>query len=664
MMKTTVKLDYPHLPAGRPFKVRLMLGLEASAVNRGKSKPLNLSVVIDRSGSMSGDKLRHVRAATRLLFGQLNSDDIFSIVAYDDNVRDVMSPTPVGSARDVDSKIASIHSGGSTFLSGGYLRGGEMAEQYRGNAYTSRILLLSDGLANHGVTEPESLARMASDMLSRGISTTTIGVGHDYNEFLMGQMAESGGGGAYFIENPDEAASVFQEELGYLKSLTATNVSVRFVTNIQGVRFDQLNSYKRIDANTYQVGDVYDGQRRSIVLEIDVPSHPVQSGVRMGDLLVSWHSIQGDGDQNERVEFPVLVDFVEEEVFGTQRPDREVMLEAAFLAVARAKREAITLADQKDFRGAARLLKDCAKALSRLALDDQQLEEEIREMHERARRFINEGEAFFESRERKRMYHEYDKSSKNFNASYIALKERRNPGGANADRGARLGAEHPCYLVNGHPIIETGFGRALLDSGAPTSIGRVATIRVDHQPVSISDSYMGQDIDSIGQLVGLGLEALLGMDVLGCCDWMIDLDRGVFYVGRSPAPHGWDKLPLRRGPMRVPIIEAEVAGVKAPLAFDTGAKLSYLLPTMLVPFQTIGTDTDFFPGFGVFSTDIRSIPVTLAGDTFTESFGELPPTLNMLLGTLQISGILGAALLNSYRVHFSATRGRIMLQRL
>ncbi len=218
-MKTTILLD-DEVPAPGQHTIRALLRIEGEAPPAGGRAPVNLAIVLDRSGSMAGPKLEAARQAAAMLVRRLRSEDVVSVVAYDQDVATVAEPATGTAQQDLAQRIERIESGGSTNLSGGWLRGRELVARARGQSGAHRILLLTDGLANVGITDAPSLVGMCASARENGISTTAIGFGEDYDESLLRAMAEAGGGNLYYIEKPDQAAGIFADEAeGLLHSL-------------------------------------------------------------------------------------------------------------------------------------------------------------------------------------------------------------------------------------------------------------------------------------------------------------------------------------------------------------------------------------------------------------------------------------------------------------
>jgi Ca-activated chloride channel family protein len=191
-VKPTVLLDYEFAVSANAYTVRALLKLEGKVPEHTERTPLNLSLVLDRSGSMPGDKLLQARRAAALLVRRLDPEDLVSVVAFDDEV-DTVAPPATGAAQaDLGQRIEAIEPGGSTNLSGGWLRGRDFVTAGKLDGGVIRVLLLTDGQANAGITDHPSLVGLCRAGRERGITTTTIGFGEDYDEHLLREMADGG----------------------------------------------------------------------------------------------------------------------------------------------------------------------------------------------------------------------------------------------------------------------------------------------------------------------------------------------------------------------------------------------------------------------------------------------------------------------------------------
>lgn len=242
-------------------------------------------------------KIDHAKAALRALVDQLHRDEIFSLVIYDDVVEVLRPASRVGGDREgIRSLVDEIAPRGWTNLGGGMLEGFHQVQKNTGREYINRVILLSDGLANQGITDPERLAAIARRQRDRAISLSTIGVGLDYNENLMVGLSENGGGNYYFLESSRNLASVLRREFDRLGDVVAQNVTIEIELG-RGVRLLDAIGYEHKSSGqtvSIPVGDLYGEDARDITLELAVP--PGTGSLRVANGKLIARSASSDGD--------------------------------------------------------------------------------------------------------------------------------------------------------------------------------------------------------------------------------------------------------------------------------------------------------------------------------------------------------------------------------
>lgn len=384
-MQQSVLIDYELAVARQGYIVRALLKLEGKAPDAGDADsansnaqvPLNLALVLDRSGSMAGEKLARAREAAVFLVRRLRANDAVGVVSYDENVRTEVSPTEGSASDHIVSIIEEIQTGGSTNLSGGWIRGHELVagrkahvERAEGaeakRAALHRILLLTDGLANVGITDARALVGLCRAAAEKGVTTTTIGFGGDYDEELLRAMADAGGGNAYYIERPDQAPGVFEEEIEGLLTVSAQNVTVdvRPSTAVQLTAVHNgYPSHETAEGMRVDVGDLYAREPRSLLLEFFVPGLDERETVAIAEVVVGSYVVTANGGvakQEERL--PIV-----SSLSGAGVVDPEVRRELLVMEAARAREEAVELSRRGDDGGAADILRSSARALHEAA---------------------------------------------------------------------------------------------------------------------------------------------------------------------------------------------------------------------------------------------------------------------------------------------------------
>lgn len=263
----------------KPDEAVLQVGLSTALVNdRAQRKPLNLSLVIDKSGSMAGaDKLTRVKQALQTLVGQLRDDDVLSIVVFDSEAQVALPAQAVRNRASIREAINAIEPGSSTNIDSGLVLGyKEALKRYRKDA-TNRVILLTDGIANQGVTNPKEIAADSLGFNDKGIDLSTIGVGRDLNEDLLRTLAKSGRGLYHFVADNGDIDKVFRNEVQSLVSPVATqpNLHVEFGA---GMKLEGVYGYSpKVRTNS-----------------VDIPLDNMNSGMTEV-VLLRFRAPKGDG---------------------------------------------------------------------------------------------------------------------------------------------------------------------------------------------------------------------------------------------------------------------------------------------------------------------------------------------------------------------------------
>lgn len=321
------------------------------AANRQRP-PLNLALVIDRSGSMAGSKLSHARKAARFLAGELSERDRLAIVTFDDAVKVLVPSQPVRDPLLFISAINTIHSGGGTALFDGWLAGAtEVAKQLDPQGL-NRVLLLSDGQANQGLTDASAIAAKVEGLTQRGISTSAFGLGSGFDEDLMGAVAAAGDGTLAQIETPQQLADLYASELNGLASTVGRKVSLGIRAQDGARLVDVFNDLPQTTAGNFQLPNLRYGQELGIGVRLQLPAWAPNQEI--ASVRLAWRSPEREGRQQliAQLTLPVRP---QAELAGLQ-PDSLVAEQLALLQANRERRLAIEQLDRGDLQAAMTIL--------------------------------------------------------------------------------------------------------------------------------------------------------------------------------------------------------------------------------------------------------------------------------------------------------------------
>ena len=323
----------------------IVIKIDLSAITDHKKvrrTPLNLAVVLDKSGSMTGAKLEKTKQAAMLLVDRLAPNDIFSMVIFSDHAEVLVPAQKVEDKDALKEKIQGIEADGSTALYAGVKMGADQLQEFFSSKRINRVILLSDGIANVGPSSPRQLRRLGSDLAERGISVTTIGVGDDYNEDVMAALAEASDANYYYVKDTETLPEIFAKELGGLLTVAASDVRIEIICP-DGVKplgfIGRAEKFENQKA-TVNLSQLTTGQDRYLFLRCLV-----------------------NGDQPEVARVNVNykdAKLSDKSVNGAVVAQKELMLTAV------AKDEAIAQADAGNYQQAATILKVQSDSLGRV----------------------------------------------------------------------------------------------------------------------------------------------------------------------------------------------------------------------------------------------------------------------------------------------------------
>jgi Ca-activated chloride channel family protein len=323
--------SHPAVRSDAPCTLDVLVRITPPSAALNAPRPaLNLGLVLDRSGSMgTQNKIGFAREAAVYAVQQLLPTDRVSVTVFDDQVRTIVPNTVAEDKGRIVDLLQSVQPGNSTDLHGGWTEGGKQVGQHLVAGGLNRVLLLSDGLANVGETNPDNIATTVNRLAREGVSTTTMGLGDDYNEDLLEAMARSGDGNYYYIESPKQLPDIFQTELKGLMATFGNTVSLGIEPQEGVTVADVLNDLDRLPSGLLKLPNLVAGMPILVVFRLNVP--PTAQEEPLCRVRLAWN----DPYQDERREMTAPLRLpVMAAVWETLAPNMEVQERSALLLIA------------------------------------------------------------------------------------------------------------------------------------------------------------------------------------------------------------------------------------------------------------------------------------------------------------------------------------------
>ena len=375
--------DNEYIYATRP-EARYLEILVTTAPETDKRQarvPLNLALVIDTSGSMGDEnKLNYVKQAAIAMLNRLRPEDRLAIVTYNNKAKVILPSSPVRMERETQSLIESLRADGGTNLGAGLIEGYRQLHEFAGAKTINRLLLLSDGKANVGMTSSTELSRLVLDQADAGISLSSFGVGLDFNEDLMAALSESGRGMYYFIDHPQSMRTILAKEFKSVEQLVAADIKITVNLSADFV-IDQVfaNNFEK-NGNTISVrfGDLAAGELRRLQIRFQPRQRepgPVNNAARVD---VSYMTPGDSGSYS--LSQSIGLTYTEDKKTAATHQDKAVSERSAIFEANYARDKAAKAFDRGDRSTADSILNKAKKKLESIAAGSIRAQKEVSDM--------------------------------------------------------------------------------------------------------------------------------------------------------------------------------------------------------------------------------------------------------------------------------------------
>ncbi|MCB9762563.1 MAG: VWA domain-containing protein [Alphaproteobacteria bacterium] len=343
-LKMHAALDHQVLLEGSDGERWMMFEVSSDEIVSGPQSPLHLNLVVDTSGSMSGERLARAKDAAVRLAGLLGPEDTLSIVRFSGGAVSALRPTPATDTGAIFSAIYSLQAGGGTAMYDGLRLGGALVASGEVDA-VGRVIVLSDGAANVGPSTPAAMAQEAARIAASGVTVSALGLGLGFDPESLIAISDGGGGRYAYVEDPAQVTELFEEELRRSRATAARGMRVS-IDAADGVEILDVYGYEQFDgratADGYEVflGDVVGGETRKIVARVRVPAGR-EGPQDVAQMRVHW--LEPESGRATSAEVPLQVTISDDAQMVEASANAAVYARAATVQTGRALAEAATL---------------------------------------------------------------------------------------------------------------------------------------------------------------------------------------------------------------------------------------------------------------------------------------------------------------------------------
>ncbi len=364
-IKLDAELGQSVLPLRKSGKVYLRLSLKGTPITRNEHRsPVNVALVLDRSGSMKGKRIAAAKDAAEVALQRLAPDDVVALVAYNHEVDVLQRAMRLGDDHGLNSKIRGLDASGRTALHAGVVTGAKEVKRYLAANRVNRVILLSDGLANVGPATPRELAALGRRLGSEGISVTTIGLGLDYDEDLMQRLAGASDGNHAFVEDAEDLAGIFNAEFGDALSISAQDIEIIIECRVGFKPVRVLGREATIEGNRIRMklNQLQGANERYFVVELNAPEVRTTPGnAEVASVSVNYLDLASGSRRQTEARATGRFSGSAEEI--EKSVNKAVMTQVTTQIAIETSEKAVELRDKGDISGARKLLEGNAAYL-------------------------------------------------------------------------------------------------------------------------------------------------------------------------------------------------------------------------------------------------------------------------------------------------------------